>query len=256
MAKDPAFLFYSSDFLSGIQDLTMEERGQYITLLCLQHQKGRLSDKLIALSVGNAAADVMAKFRQDSASLWYNDRLEVETQKRKESAEKQRKRAVDGWEKRKKDAGLNAVAYAVAMPLEDINENRNRDINIIDNERENKIKEVSLKILTDFNFTEIRNANHLMKIGSFVRLLFANNNFDYFKEQYPAYWKYKKQSGSETQSLDTFLNNGWDREVWTEKLKQHGESRQSTKNAKQQSVAELREAARAVIANHQSQNGS
>jgi len=51
MAKDPAFLFYSSDFLSGITDLTMEERGQYITLLCLQHQKGSLSEKTIRLSV-------------------------------------------------------------------------------------------------------------------------------------------------------------------------------------------------------------
>ena len=43
MERDPAFLFYSSDFLSGIADLNMEERGQYITLLCVQHQKGRLN---------------------------------------------------------------------------------------------------------------------------------------------------------------------------------------------------------------------
>src|SRR5690554_351231 len=76
MAKDPAFLLYTKDFLSGVSDLTMEERGQYITLLCLQQQKGHLSEKTIRLSVGNAAADVMAKFRQDSAGLWYNERLE------------------------------------------------------------------------------------------------------------------------------------------------------------------------------------
>lgn len=254
MAKDPAFLFYSSDFLSGIQDLTMEERGQYITLLCLQHQKGRLSDKIIKLSVGNAAADVMAKFRQDSASLWYNDRLEQETQKRKESAEKQRQRAVDGWEKRKKYAESNATAFATAMPLEDRNENK--DINVIDNEKESKIKEASLKILHDFNFTETKNFNKLSQISTFVRLLFAQDRFEYFREQYPAYWKYKKQSGSEKQSLDTFLNDGWDREVWTEKLKQHGQSNQSTANAKQQSVADIREQARSIIAKHQPKNGS
>jgi len=63
--KDPAFLFYASDFLTGVSGLTMEERGQYITLLCLQHQTGHLSEKEIRLCVGNAAADVMAKFEKD-----------------------------------------------------------------------------------------------------------------------------------------------------------------------------------------------
>ena len=45
MAKDPAFVFYTGDFLNGVIDMTMEERGQYITLLCFQHQKGHISQK-------------------------------------------------------------------------------------------------------------------------------------------------------------------------------------------------------------------
>jgi uncharacterized protein YdaU (DUF1376 family) len=133
MAKDPAFLFYTNDFLSGIQDLTMEERGQYITLLCLQHQKGHLSEKAIRLCLGNAAADVMAKFRQDSAGLWYNDRLEQEIEKRAASSKKQKARAEEGWKKRKINAESNAVgdAYgnAAALPLE--NEDENEDENVI-----------------------------------------------------------------------------------------------------------------------------
>jgi len=128
MAKDPAFLFYSSDFLSGIQDLTMEERGQYITLLCLQHQKGHLTDKTIRLAVANAAADVMAKFRQDSAGLWYNVRLEEETEKRRAHTEKQRLRAVDGWKKRKSEAAEDTTANAAALPLENVIENRNENV--------------------------------------------------------------------------------------------------------------------------------
>lgn len=131
MAKDPAVLLYSSDFLAGIQDLTMEERGQYITLLCLQHQKGHLSDKTINLCVGNAAADVMAKFRQDPAGLWYNPRMDKEIEKRQEHSKKQSERAAEGWKKRKNDAAAyatpEATAYAAAMPLEDVNENE--DIN-------------------------------------------------------------------------------------------------------------------------------
>lgn len=121
MAKDPAFLFYTSDFLAGVSDLTMEERGQYITLLCLQHQKGRLSKKNIGIAVPNATADTMAKFKIDESGLYFNERLEMEINNRKAFTEKQRQRAIDGWEKRK--SKLDATANATALPLEDVNVN-------------------------------------------------------------------------------------------------------------------------------------
>lgn len=130
--KDPAFLLYSNELLSGMAELTMEERGQYITLLCLQHQKGHLSEKMIRLSVGNAAADVMAKFRQDSAGLWYNARLEFEIQRRAEFAEQQRKRAIDGWKKRKNDTESKpnkSHGNAAALPVENTNENEIKNLN-------------------------------------------------------------------------------------------------------------------------------
>jgi len=34
--KAPAFQFYAQDFLTGVMDMTMEERGLYITLLARQ----------------------------------------------------------------------------------------------------------------------------------------------------------------------------------------------------------------------------
>ena len=125
MAKDPAFLFYSSDFLTGISDLTMEERGQYITLLCIQHQKGKLSEKIIKISIGSVSEDVMNKFKKDEDGLYFNERLDLEAKKRAEHGEKQRQRALDGWKKRK------ATADATALPLEDenVNENRNKVYN-------------------------------------------------------------------------------------------------------------------------------
>jgi len=142
--KDPAFLFYSSDFLAGVQDLTMEERGQYITLLCLQHQKGRLTEKMIRLCCGNAAADVLAKFHQDEDGLFFNQRLEIEVGKRKAHAEKQRTRAIDGWKKRKNqncdtDATASTAAYATAMPLVNINENENINEIIVEDANEKKV---------------------------------------------------------------------------------------------------------------------
>lgn len=82
MAKDPAILFYTGDFLNGCTDLTLEERGQYITLLCLQHQKGHLSEKTIRLSVGSVSVDVLKKFIQDKEGNYYNERMEEEIEKR------------------------------------------------------------------------------------------------------------------------------------------------------------------------------
>ena len=82
MSKDPAILFYTGDFLNGCTDLTFEERGQYITLLCLQHQKGHLSEKTIRLTVGSVSVDVLKKFIKDEESNYYNDRMDEEIKKR------------------------------------------------------------------------------------------------------------------------------------------------------------------------------
>ena len=128
--KDPAFLFYTSDFLTGTQFMSDEQVGVYIRILCAQHQHGHLSErKMQQLCRGIAGADavqeVMCKFERDADGNFYNARLDQEINKRKEFAEKQRDKAKKRW--RDKDA----VAYAVALPgqclLENENENENRN---------------------------------------------------------------------------------------------------------------------------------
>lgn len=59
MAKDPAFLFYSKDWLEGTMELTAEEKGVYIDLLAHQHQKGTLPSetKRLCKLVGLSEAD-------------------------------------------------------------------------------------------------------------------------------------------------------------------------------------------------------
>ena len=131
MAKDPAFLFYSSDFLTGCLDLTMEERGQYITILCLQHQKGRLKEKTIRLSVGNVSDDVLEKFKKDENNLLYNDRLEKEISKRLEFTESRRKNGAKGGRPRK--PSVKPSVKPSEEPQENLteNENINENINIV-----------------------------------------------------------------------------------------------------------------------------
>ena len=92
----PAVLFYTSDFLTGVSNLTMEERGQYITLLCLQHQTGRLSKKTIDLCVQNISQDVLKKFEKDSKENYYNKRMEIETKKRESFVESRQKNSLKG----------------------------------------------------------------------------------------------------------------------------------------------------------------
>lgn len=92
MAKDPAFLFYSADFMMGTMILTMEERGQYITLLSVMHQQGRLTvEEMENVLHCKLSKKVLEKFLKDSENRFYSDRLETEQKKRKEFSESRRK---------------------------------------------------------------------------------------------------------------------------------------------------------------------
>ena len=88
--KDPAFLFYSSDFLSGTMLMTDEEVGKYIRLLCLQHQKGHLKEKDLLNICQQKNEEIFSKFIRDENGNYYNQRLELEINKRKAYSESRR----------------------------------------------------------------------------------------------------------------------------------------------------------------------
>tara|TARA_B110000967_G_scaffold202814_1_gene242349 strand:- start:14945 stop:15637 length:693 start_codon:yes stop_codon:yes gene_type:complete len=130
MSKDPAFLFYSSDFLTGTMFLSDEQVGKFIRLLCVQHQKGRLSEKHM-LSICKAYdSDIYEMFLKDEEGLFYNERLEAEATKRSTYAESRRNNA-----KGIKSNNKQPKTYAKHMHkhMEDENENEDRDINTVIN---------------------------------------------------------------------------------------------------------------------------
>ena len=88
MAKDPAVLFYTSDFLSGTFTMTLEEKGAYITLLCLQHQKGKLTDR--DLHMYKDMSEVIGKFEKLEDGFYYNLKMKDCTEKRKRYSESRR----------------------------------------------------------------------------------------------------------------------------------------------------------------------
>jgi hypothetical protein len=140
MAKDPAVLFYTSDFLSGTFTMDNEQVGKYIRLLCLQHQKGKLSEKDM-LSICKAYDnEIWDKFKVEDG-LYYNDRMYNETIRRQKFSESRRNNAKSP----KKESTSEAYAEHMETETENrtitINENINIDFEWFWNEYDKKIGE-------------------------------------------------------------------------------------------------------------------
>ena len=115
MIKDPAFLFYSSDFLTGTALMSDEQIGKYIKLLCYQHQKGHLTERDMLKICKTYDEDIFCKFEKDENGLYYNARLQQEIEKRKAYSESRRQNRI------KKD--MNNISNSYDKHMENENEN-------------------------------------------------------------------------------------------------------------------------------------
>jgi uncharacterized protein YdaU (DUF1376 family) len=130
MAKDPAFLFYPGDYVSGTMGMTFEEKGAYMDLLMLQFNRGHMNTHMIQHTVGHLWEQVKCKFIQDNEGLWYNIRLDVEKDKRKTFTESRRNN-MKPKNKPKEDAPYEThMQPHMDYHMENVNENENKDINI------------------------------------------------------------------------------------------------------------------------------
>lgn len=140
MAKDPAVLFYTSDFLSGTFTMDYEQKGKYITLLCIQHQKGFLTEKDLKSILSDTDVDVFSKFNLDEDGFYYNSKMRECAEKRKKYSESR-----SNNRKSKKDMNnisstydnhMNNISKSYVKHMENENENENviKNINVIENE--------------------------------------------------------------------------------------------------------------------------
>jgi hypothetical protein len=81
--KDPAVLFYTQDFIVGTISMTNEERGKYILLLCMQHQKGKLTLKDLKSVLSEEDVELAERFTMHDDGFYYNDRMQMEIENRK-----------------------------------------------------------------------------------------------------------------------------------------------------------------------------
>ncbi len=121
MAKDPAFLFYPGDWNLGTMHLTILEKGAYIELLILQFAKGKFT-KAQAKHMLNGSFDlawpsISDKFNTDGTFFW-NERLQVEKEKRQKFTDSRRSNGSIRKEPKKDDKHM-------LKHMEDENENEN-----------------------------------------------------------------------------------------------------------------------------------
>lgn len=126
MAKDPAILFYTSDFLTGTIMLTHEQTGIYIRLLCILHQHGGEIDQESFNAFIGSHEILRSKFKYTEDGKVYQGRLMEEMAKRSKKSSSLSENAKKRWQKQCKS---NAIAYDLHMPIEDENANeKNKEL--------------------------------------------------------------------------------------------------------------------------------
>lgn len=128
MAKDPAFLFYPGDYVSGTMGMTFEEKGAYMDLLMLQFNRGHMNMHMIQHTVGHLWEQVKCKFIQDEEGLWYNVRLDIEKDKRKTFTESRRNNIKPKNKPKDEPSYETHMNSHMDSHMENVNENINKDI--------------------------------------------------------------------------------------------------------------------------------
>jgi len=105
MAKDPAVLLWTKDFLVGTMTMTNEQVGKYIRLLCLQHQNQYLTDGDMKSILSDEDIVIAEKFIKEDGK-WYNIKMKEETIRRKAYTENRLKNL-----QKKKDMKVNMDSH-------------------------------------------------------------------------------------------------------------------------------------------------
>lgn len=188
--NDPAILFYTSDFLTGVIDMTMEERGQYITLLCYQHQKGHFNEKTIRLLVGLTSDTVLKHFQIDNDGNYFNKRMDLEKEKRHNFVESRRENAKKGGRPKSKNIKPSAKPLGLAK------------INLMGNENDNE----NIIINDIINYmNNILNTNYKSTTESTKRFIRARLNEGFTLEQFKKVIDKKYNEWGQDKTMAKFL---------------------------------------------------
>lgn len=113
--KDPAFLFYTGDFNDGTQDFTNEEVGAYLRLLLFQFSQGHLSldriKKRLGIDFDRLWPTMAGKFLKDNNGLYYNQRMDIEMNRRKKYSESRKNNISKRYEQHMNNTSSTHVVH-------------------------------------------------------------------------------------------------------------------------------------------------
>jgi hypothetical protein len=128
-------LLYTQDFLVGTLSMTDEQRGKYIYLLCLQHQKGRLTLVDLKSKLTDEDIEVAERFPLQADGFYYNQRMYDESIKRKNYTESRRSNRT----KKTNDIDVKKISQSYVNRME----NENEDVNVNETVNDNLIDNVN-----------------------------------------------------------------------------------------------------------------
>lgn len=199
--KDPAFLFYSSDFLTGTMFMNDTQLGKYIKLLCTQHQKGHLLEKDMLKICKRYDKDIFEKFAKDSDGKYYNIRLQKEIDKRKNYSKSRS-------ENRKNKITFENICFSYVKHMENENENINKN-NILEYINNNKLNNIIELLLEYFNYRKsIRIPNNQNIIDELILFLKPYNKKEQeqiikkaIKNGYREFYPLKKENNEKKENI-------------------------------------------------------
>jgi uncharacterized protein YdaU (DUF1376 family) len=125
MAKDPAILFYTSDFLTGTMIMSHEQVGIYIRLICFLHQHGgEMTLDAFNAFIGTHEI-IRSKFRVTEDGMVYHHRLTQEMAKRSKKSSSLSDNAKKRWSNMQLHNKSIEKASCLHMPIENANEDEN-----------------------------------------------------------------------------------------------------------------------------------
>lgn len=211
--KDPAFNFYSDNFLSGTMFFTDEQVGKYIRLLCAQHLTGHLEEKHMIFICKGHDEDIWKKFKKDGEGKFYNERLDLEIQKRKSYSESRRKNKL-GKTHHKDNKNISS-SYDSSHD-DDMGNGIENNINVLEGGMGETVP-ITWKQSFEVYQVELREAYRRIVTPEYikeretyhpnlnVRLSLEKACKDYWATE--AGWQYKKRSRIKTINWETTFNN-------------------------------------------------
>lgn len=156
--KDPAFLFYPNDYIGGTMGMTFEQKGAYMDLLMMQFNRGHMTNHMIGQVLGQTGGQlwdtIKDKFILDDEGRYYNQRLEIEQNKRKQFTDSRKNNRNGKNQYTKKEGQVNGHMTSHMV-------NRNEDIDISLNNSSYNIPSTNKE--QQFNFDCIKENTQYME---------------------------------------------------------------------------------------------